>query len=578
VSGSGGDREAGIVPSVRRYGFAPGALDLRTRLERLRAEFTAHSWRAAPAYLAAYVALEWASLIHEYKGVPVTPWNPGLGVLFASMVLIGPSYGLVLFAGVLVVEYFIIDSQLGWPVITGIGATYSLVYAALAFVARRRFSLDSGLAHLRDVFVLTGLAVAGAAVVAAVLASLLVANGPLGLDEVTDAVIQLLVGDILGVTVVTPVIMRFVLRWRHLPPAQLRVLALEGVVYLIIVALALWVIVSTERLNEFKYFYLLFLPVVVAAARHAIDGACLALMATQLALVAAVHRIGYDADAFTDFQTLMFVLTLTGLVVGVVVSERRRSDLAYREATERLKDKEAEANRAARFHLLSGMTSALAHEINQPMAAARALARSAQELLRMPSGDHRRAEVNLGAAIGQIDHAGEIVRRMREFLRRGQPRYSTVLVHDVLEDALTLVRPAAAARRIAIDLELPQELPLLHADRIQLEQVILNLTQNALDSIEQCGRRDGRVRISAAAMSEPPNVEFSVADNGSGIDPALAGALFSPLTTSKKDGLGLGLATCAAILEAHGGRVWLQSGQPGATEFRFTLPYERASR
>jgi signal transduction histidine kinase len=563
------------VPSARRYGFAPGALDLRARFDRLRAEFTAHSWRAAPAYLAAYVVLEWASFIHEYKGVPVTPWNPGLGVLFASMVLIGPSYGLVLFAGVLVVEYFILDSQLGWPVIMGIGATYSAVYASLAFVARRRFGLDSGLAHLRDVFVLIGLAVAGAAVVAAVLASLLVANGSLGLDEVTDAVMQLLVGDILGVAVVTPVIMRFVLRWRHMPLAQLRDLALEGVLYVIVVALALWVIVSTERLNELKYFYLLFLPVMVAAARHAIDGACLALMATQLALVAAVRRIGYDADAFTDFQTLMFVLTLTGLIVGVVVSERRRSDLAYREATERLKEKEAEANRAARFHLLSGMTSALAHEINQPMAAARALARSAQELLRVPSGDYRRAEANLGAALGQIDHAGEIVRRMREFLRRGQPRYSTVVVHDVLENALSLVRPAAAARSIAIDLDLPQELPLLHADRIQLEQVILNLTQNALDSIEQCGRRDGRVRIAAAAMSDPSVVEFSVTDNGAGIDPALADCLFSPLTTSKTAGLGLGLATCAAILDAHGGKVWLQSGQPGATEFRFTLPYER---
>jgi signal transduction histidine kinase len=544
-------------------------------LARLRAEFGAHRWRAAPAYLAAYVVLEWASFIHEYKGVPVTPWNPGLGVLFASMVLIGPGYGLVLFAGVLVVELFIIDSQLAWPVIVGIGAAYSLVYAALAFVARRRFGLDAGLAHLRDVFVLIGLAIAGAAVVAAVLASLLVAHGPLGLDEVIDAVLQLLVGDILGVAVVTPVIMRFVLRWRHLPLDQLRDLALEGLVYLVIVALALWVIASTERLNEFKYFYLLFLPVVVAAARHAIDGACLALMATQLALVAAVHGVGYDADAFTDFQTLMFVLTLTGLVVGVVVSERRRSDLAYREATERLKEKEAEANRAARFHLLSGMTSALAHEINQPMAAARALARSAQELLRMPSGDQRRAAANLASAIGQIDHAGEIVRRMREFLRRGQPRYSTVVIHDVLEDALTLVRPAAAARRIVIELDLPAELPVLHADRIQLEQVVLNLTQNALDSIDQCGRRDGRVRISATAASDPATVEFSVTDNGSGIDPDLAACLFSPLTTSKKDGLGLGLATSAAIVEAHGGRVWLQSGQPGATEFRFTLPYER---
>lgn len=565
------------MPSVRRDGIGrigPAALDIRGRLGRARAGLASHNWRAAPAFLAAYIVLEWVSFIHEYKGVPVTPWNPGLGVLFASMLLIGPSYGLVLFVGVLVVELAIVDSQLAWPVIVGIGAIYSLGYALLASAARRRFALDVGLPHLRDVFVLIGLAVGGAAGVAGVLSLLLVANGSLALNEVVEAVVPLFVGDILGVAVVTPVVVRFVLWWRHLPYAVLRELAFEGALYAAIVALALWAIASTEQLNELQYFYLLFLPVVVAAARHAIDGACLVLMMTQLALVAVVHSVGYDADAFTDFQTLMFVLTLTGLVVGAVVGERQRSDRAYREANVRLMEKEAEANRAARFHLLSGMTSALAHEINQPMAAARALARSAQELLRMPAGDQRRAEANITTAIAQIDHAAGIVRRMREFLRRGQPRYSTIDVKEVFDDALTLVRPAATAHGIGIELDLAEDLPVLHADRIQLEQVILNLAQNALDSIVQSGRTDGRIRIAGSLSNQGPHIEFRVTDNGLGVDPDQAGRLFSPLTTSKADGLGLGLATCAAILEAHGGRVWLHAGDAGSTEFRFTLPYE----
>ena len=566
------------MPSVRRYGIGrivPGAFDLRGRLGWARAELTAGAWRAVPVYLGAYVLLEWVSFIHEYKGVPVTPWNPGLGVLFAPMLLLGPSYGLILFVGVLVVELFIVDSQLAWPVIVAIGASYSLVYAGLAVLARRRLAFDIGIARLRDVFVLIGLALAGAAGVACILSALLVANGSLEPREVIEAVVPLYVGDLLGVAVVTPVVMRFFLRWRHLPARQLRNGVLEGIVYVAIVGLALWTIVNTERLNEFRYFYLLFLPVVLGAARHGIDGACLVLMGTQLALVAVLHNVGYDAYAFTDFQTLMFVLTLTGLVVGVVVSERQSADRAYREATARLQEKEAEANRAARFHLLSGLTSALAHEINQPMSAARALVRSAQELLRRPAGDQQRADVNLGSAIGHIDHAGEIVRRMREFLRRGQPRYSTVHVKEVLEDALALVRPAAAARGIAVGLDLDDDLPSLHADRIQLQQVILNLMQNALDSVVESGRRNGEIRIAARRSHQPPQIEIGVADNGLGVDPALAVRLFTPLTTSKADGLGLGLATCAAIVEAHGGRVWLQSGQPGATEFRFTVPYQR---
>ena len=134
--------------------------------------------------------------------------------------------------------------------------------------------------------------------------------------------------------------------------------------------------------NDYKFFSLLFLPVVVAAVRHGIDGSCLALAATQLGLVALLHQYGYDAAAFTEFQIVMLVLTMTGLLVGVVVSERRAGRLRGAPGRGAPQAKQAEASHAARFNLVSGMASALAHEINQPMTAARALARSAQQILR----------------------------------------------------------------------------------------------------------------------------------------------------------------------------------------------------
>jgi signal transduction histidine kinase len=566
------------LPSIGGYGGERtgfGALEIRGRIARVRWDPVARDWSRVAAFLAVYVALEWLSFIHEYKGVPITPWNPGLGVLFAPMVLFGAKFGLVLCLGVLLVEFGIVESRLPWFAIVGIAVIYSLAYGSLAMTARRYFRLDAGLASLRDVFVLLGAALAGAGVVAGLLSLLLVATGPLEPTDVVGAAIPLLVGDIIGVSVVTPLMLRFVLQRRGWALDRPRAFALEGAGYVLVIALALWVIVGGEGVNEFKYVYLLFLPVVVAAARYGMDGACLVLVATQLALVAVLQSQGYDADAFTDFQTVMFVLTVTGLVVGVVVSERQRADQAYRAASDRLKEKEAEAAQAGRFHLLSGMTSALAHEINQPMAAARALARSAQELLRAPRGDLPRAEANLRTAIMHIDHAGDIVRRMRDFLRRGQPRYSTTEIRGLLEDALALVRPAAAARAIVIELDVDDDLPVVHADRVQLQQVALNLVQNGLDSIAQSGRAGGRIRVVARRLDEPPQIEVTVADDGPGIEPEVAGRLFTPLTTSKKDGLGLGLAICAAILEAHGGRVWLHSGRAGATEFRFTLPYER---
>ena len=143
-------------------------------------------------------------------------------------------------------------------------------------------------------------------------------------------------------------------------------------------------IAKTESADGFTLFYLLFFPVVVGAVRRGLDGACLALAATQFGLVGLLHHHGYDWRVFTEFQVLMFVLTATGLVVGVVVSERQASERMARESEARLKEKEAEVAHAARFSLVSGMATALAHEINQPMAAARALGRSVQELLRYP--------------------------------------------------------------------------------------------------------------------------------------------------------------------------------------------------
>ncbi len=107
---------------------------------------------------------------------------------------------------------------------------------------------------------------------------------------------------------------------------------------------------------------------------------------------------------------------------------------------------------------------------------------------------------------------------------------------------------------------------------------ILNLVQNSIDAIASTGRDDGRIRIAAAVLENPRRVEIAVSDNGAGIAPALAERLFEPLTTSKQDGLGLGLSICATIVQSHHGRLWLQSGAPGATEFRFWLPLQQAHR
>ncbi|MBX3522703.1 MAG: MASE1 domain-containing protein [Xanthobacteraceae bacterium] len=523
----------------------------------------------ALAFLGAYAGLEWLSFIHEYKGVPITPWNPGLGLLFALMILGGPVYALVLFAGVVISETLVLKTNLQWPIILGIAAIIAAVYGAAAWLARVRFALDVSLRKLRDVGVLLGAGLAGALFTTLLLSLLLVLEPNLSWGDVVIALVPLLVGDTIGIAVVTPLVMRAM--HPHRLPMLSEPLITEIILYAALIAGSLWIIGAAGAVNGVKLFYLLFVPVVLSALRFGLDGACVALALAQLGLVIVLRFFAADAQTFTEFQILMLVLTATGLIVGAVVTERERSEEHARDAERRFKEKEAEAVHAARFTLVSGMASALAHEINQPMTAARALARSAQELIRKPEADLARADTNLTNMITQVDLAGAIVRRMREFLRRGHPRVSTVDAANVLDDALMLARSEAAAKDIRLVLKCENGLPPLYGDRVQLQQVVLNLVRNSIDSIASA-KRGGEVVIAARHLFTPGRVEFSVWDNGPGISEDIAERLFEPLMTSKHEGLGLGLPICTSIVEAHGGKIWLHSREPGTTEFRFTIP------
>lgn len=521
-----------------------------------------------------YLVLEWISFIHEYKGLPITPWNPGVGVLFALMILFGWRYAAVLFLGALAAEFVVVQSDLPPVLVVAISAVIAVGYGVIAWEIRRRLMIDVVLNRLRDIVILLVTGVSGAAIVALLLTLALFAGGELPFEDIIDAATPLFIGDAIGIAVMTPLTLRLIGRvggwsfsaWPGMLP--------EFGFHIAVVALIFWGSGNLEDGSGLKFFYLFVLPVVVASVRHGLDGACIGLCLIQLILVALSHIHGYDATAFTEAQLLMLLLTTTGLIIGVVVSERQAIDRIMREAQARLKQKEAEAAQAARLTLMSGMASALAHEINQPMTAARALARAVQELLKKPGGDMARADANLATLIAQIDHAGDVIRRMRDFMRRGRPHVSTVAVRDLLEDSLILVRDAARTKGVRIDLELAESLPNVHADAVQLQQVIVNLVQNAVESIASAKERDGRIWIAVVPSAAPPRLEFRIRDNGTGLDDQVALHLFEPLTTSKSEGLGLGLAICASIVQSHGGRIWLESGARGTTEFRFWIPVD----
>jgi signal transduction histidine kinase len=494
-----------------------------------------------------------------------------LGILFAAIMMNGAAYGLVLFAGVVIAETVVLRTDVVWPLIVIIAVVIAVSYTTAAFVARNYLRLDVRLDSLRDVLVLLGVAVAGGAVCSLLLSLLLLADRNIDAEDLANSIVPMFVGDVIGIAVMTPLMLRLS-NWRAAlargfgaPPV------LEIALYGLIIGTALWLIVGSGRPNDYKYFSVLFLPVAAVGARYGIDGACSTLAAIQIGLVTALHAYGYDAAAFAEFQIVMFVLTATGLVVGVVVNQRWNADNAAREAEARLVESRAQAARAARFNLVGGMASALAHEINQPLTAARALARSAEHILSADGRDTERAAANLRTMVIQVDHAAGVVRRMREFLRRGQPHTSTLDIKELLQEALLLAQPEFAVNAIQVDLDVAPAMPLVFGDRIQLQQIVLNLLRNAADSILEARPSKGRISIKATYSAD--FLEVAILDNGAGIPPD--SKLFEPLSSSKPEGLGLGLSISTSIVEAHGGRLWLQSGAPGATEFRFSVPLQQ---
>jgi two-component system sensor kinase FixL len=247
-------------------------------------------------------------------------------------------------------------------------------------------------------------------------------------------------------------------------------------------------------------------------------------------------------------------------------------DLTDQQLTEnRLKELQSEVAHMSRFTALGEMASTLAHEINQPLTAINNYLKGCQRLLHEvegPSAATLRDAV--GKAADQALRAGQIIRRLREFVARGDSERRVENLSKLVEDASTLALIGAKEAGIAVSFRLDPRADKVLADRIQVQQVLVNLIRNAIDVLaETPGRRE--LAIGTTANEQDGMAEVSVADSGGGLAPEVSAHLFQPFVTTKQKGMGLGLSICRTIVEAHGGRIWVEARPGGGTVFRFTL-------
>lgn len=243
-------------------------------------------------------------------------------------------------------------------------------------------------------------------------------------------------------------------------------------------------------------------------------------------------------------------------------------DITAQQATERqLREMQNELLQVSRLSGMGQMASSLAHELNQPLTGASTLLQATRRMLE--AGDPAaiaRAREAVEKAAQQLLRAGEIIRRLREFAARGDTEKVEVPVDTMINEAIALARISNKFGNTQVVAELADTPPVL-ADKVQVQQVILNLLRNGLEAME--GTAKPVLAVSTRRVNDM--VEVSVTDTGPGISPEVKERLFQPFVTTKQQGMGVGLAICRTIIEAHGGRLYAEDNPDGGTIFRFTL-------
>ena len=226
-----------------------------------------------------------------------------------------------------------------------------------------------------------------------------------------------------------------------------------------------------------------------------------------------------------------------------------------------------------RVAVLGELSGAMAHELNQPLTAILANARAAQRLMSRPTYDATEIHAILGDIATDDLRAGAVIRRMRDLIRNGETTPQMTDTNDVVREVLELAHGDLMLREVLVTMRLSPTLPHVPADRVQLQQVLLNLIMNACDAMAENLRGDRSLVVASAV--DHSAVRLSVCDRGVGIPTDPVEAVFEPFRTTKEHGLGLGLAICKSIVAAHGGKMWATNNSDRGATFHLTLPVQR---
>lgn len=500
--------------------------------------------------------LDWASYIDPLQGLNITPWSPApaLGILFLLRRRQGwPVVFLALMASDILVRGA--SMHLGAALLLNVCLTIG--YLAMARLLQRHGCGDglfvdrTGLAWWSVILVLGSLANSLVFVAGLTLAGLLPLQGW------SDAVLRFWVGDGVGIFVTLPLLAwlrdsrRRQLLWSML-------FRLETLAYTALAALSLWIAFVPGAEAHFRYFYVLFLPLVWAASRQGLGGAVYCTALLQLGMLAVGGLAEPESVSLFELQMRSLLLALVGFLIGTAVDEQRRAAQDLRQTL--------------RLAAAGEMAGALAHELNQPLTALAAYGAASEQLLARGESDPLLRQT-VRKMVAESARAADVVRRLRDFFRTGSTSLEILPLTELVAAALERFGERAAGQGIALTVAPVPELT-LHADRLQLEVVLRNLLANAFDAVAATPPERERRVLLAAEAAGADRLLLRIEDSGPGLSAAMADRAFEPFVSTKSSGLGLGLAISRAIVEAHGGRLVLEVGDHGCV--KLTLPVQSA--
>jgi two-component system, LuxR family, sensor kinase FixL len=513
-------------------------------------------WLTGLAFLAAYLALNVITVRYQFEALGITLWSPDDG-LTVLLLIEGVEFFPFVLAGAVLADVLVSHVQHSFYVTVLAESALSLGYMGIAVALRDVLKFSPRRSDLADVLVMLAAVPAGAILNSLIYCGVLYLAGSLPADQFISALLHFWIGDAVGIiaviaaaTAVFSVSSKTRWVWRKDD-------TLNWSVFIISSCLVFAFIHGAPSAYAYHLFYLLFLPTIWIGMRAGYVGVAIALLATQTAFFMTASHIGFSANDFDQFQILMLVLSITGLILGATVTERERANQKLREQQEELVRVSAHATAGALGMLL-------AHELSQPLSTVATYAVAARRMLQSGAGPEPVIDA-LSKAEAEAQRTREVLERIRDLVSVGRLQPRPLSLVDAALKIRALCVEGANARGVDIAVESVRPIPLVEGDPIGIEQVLNNIVGNAVDAAAE--RRDARGRVLVRVIDRDGWAIVQVDDNGPGVAPEMAESLFQAYQTSKPRGMGLGLTLSRRIVQQHGGRIWWQPIAPEGTRF-----------